>query len=275
MTKISTLGFSCLFTAFIFDALLVLVPNALLAQDTREVEGSYSMVLSRTSTMEETEAKCTEQARLRAIGEAYGYTVSETTMSSVSDENGRFNDAFSVLTRTSVRGEWLRDKEAPRAEWSWDGRELSVRVVVKGIIRSNNREGRTEVVFFPCAAGASNAEQSSFRHGQSLHAHFRAAGDGYLSVFYVDINKGEAYRVFPAPAYSSIDHLSVKAQEDYLLFSRSHAKQFEGYPATVDLVLEVPESQQQSLTSSWPFMPRIPTRNPCSPGQMPRVPCPR
>ena len=218
-----------------------------LAQETREAEAYYTMVLSRTATMEQTEALCTEQARLRAIGEAFGYVVSETTVGNVSDENGRVTDAFSVLTRTSVRGEWLRDKEAPRIEWTWDGRELSVQVVVKGIIRSNSREGRTEVVFYPCTAGEPTAEQINFRHGQSLLARFRAAGDGYLSVFYVDVAKGEAYRVFPAPAYASLDHLEVKAQQEYLLFSRSHSKQFEGYPATLDLVLEVPEGKQQGM----------------------------
>jgi len=221
-------------------------PGAL-AQETREAEGSYTMVLSRTATMEQTEALCTEQARLRAIGDAFGYVVSETSVGNVSDENVRVTDAFSVLTRTSVRGEWLRDKESPRTEWTWDGRELSVRVVVKGIIRSNSREGRTEVVFYPCAAGELTVEQSSFRHGQSLLARFRAASDGYLSVFYVDVAKGEAYRVFPAPAYASLDHLGVKAQQEYLLFSRSHSKQFEGYPATLDLLLEVPEGKQQGL----------------------------
>ena len=239
--------FRILFPCIASCALLLMNAPVALAQETREAEAYYTMVLSRTATMEQTEALCTEQARLRAIGEAFGYVVSETTVGNVSDENGRVTDAFSVLTRTSVRGEWLRDKEAPRIEWTWDGRELSVQVVVKGIIRSNSREGRTEVVFYPCTAGEPTAEQINFRHGQSLLARFRAAGDGYLSVFYVDVAKGEAYRVFPAPAYASLDHLEVKAQQEYLLFSRSHSKQFEGYPATLDLVLEVPEGKQQGM----------------------------
>jgi hypothetical protein len=214
-------------------------------QKPEQVQASYTIVLSRTASMESTEAACVEQARLKAIGDAFGYSVSETTLSNVSDENGKANSSFTALTRTSVRGEWIRDNEPPMIVWNCDGGEFSVTATVRGEARALSPSGKSAVEFHACLRERPQIPLAEFTHGQSLYARFRASQDGYLTVYYVDHTKGEAYRVLPAPAYSSLDHHEVKADRDYLLFDRAAAKNFEGYPATVDLVMEVPEGKKQ------------------------------
>jgi hypothetical protein len=235
------------FQICILFQLCIHVSTNIYAQKPREAAATYTMVLSRTSTMQETETLCIEQARLKAIADAFGYSISETTVGSVSDQNGKVNDAFNVLTKTSVKGEWISDTAPPKLEWKCENNELSVTAFVSGKIRENSKEGKTEVEFYPCLPSDYRIETVSFRSGQTLNTFFRSARKGYLSVFYVDHTTSEAYRVFPSPAYSSLDHLEVNADQDYVLFNRSYASQFAGYPATVDLTMELPADKSQVL----------------------------
>jgi hypothetical protein len=233
---------------FITCLLISLVPSiGSFAQRPQDASATYTMVLSRTSTMQETETMCIEQARLKAIADAFGLSVSETTVGNVSDQNGKVTDLFNVLTKTSVRGEWISDTAPPKLEWKCENNDLIVTAYVSGKIRENSKEGKTDVEFYACLPSDYRTETTSFRSGQTLNTFFRSARKGYLSVFYVDHTTGDAYRVFPSPAYSSLDHLEVNADQDYVLFNRSYASQFAGYPATVDLTMELPADKSQVL----------------------------
>jgi hypothetical protein len=233
---------------FITCLLISLVPSiGSFAQRPQDASATYTMVLSRTSTMQETETMCIEQARLKAIADAFGLSVSETTVGNVSDQNGKVTDLFNVLTKTSVRGEWISDTAPPKLEWKCENNDLIVTAYVSGKIRENSKEGKTDVEFYACLPSDYRTETKSFRSGQTLNTFFRSARKGYLSVFYVDHTTGDAYRVFPSPAYSSLDHLEVNADQDYVLFNRSYASQFAGYPATVDLTMELPADKSQVL----------------------------
>jgi hypothetical protein len=240
-SSINTVGMK----AQLLVVILLVSVNVFSQREQVERVASYTMVLPRTASMENTEAACVEQARLKAIGEAFGYSVSETTLSNVSDENGKASNAFTVLTRTNVRGEWIRDNEPPLIVWNCNGGEFSVTATVRGQARALSPSGKSAVEFHACLRERPQVPVAEFTHGQSLYAQFRASQDGYLTVYYVDHTKGEAYRVLPAPAYPSLDHHEVKADRDYVLFDRAASKSFAGYPATVDLVMEVTAGKEQ------------------------------
>jgi hypothetical protein len=87
------------------------------AQKPIQVSGSYSMVLERNRTIEETEKICIEQARLTALAAAFGTSVTETTVNSTYDKNGNTDNSFHVLTRTNVGGEWIADDASPLINW--------------------------------------------------------------------------------------------------------------------------------------------------------------
>lgn len=216
------------------------------AQRVQEATAIFSMVLSRTATMEQTEARCIEQARLKAVGDAFGYTVSETTLSRIHDTRDTFEDHFSVLTRTSVDGEWLSDTEPPAVSWGCEDGEWTVTATVRGRIRAFGERARAQVAFHASAPG-DGAERNHFRHGQTLHALFRSSHGGHLSVFFIDHATGEAYRVFPAMVYAALDHLPVEADRPYLLFDRAHAAQFPAHPAVTELTVEVPAGRPQAI----------------------------
>ncbi len=224
----------------------MLLPGAVAwAQKEQRAEATERLALPRTVTMEVLEARCIEQARLKAIGDAFGYTVSQLTLSRILDTRDRVEDNFSMLTRTSVEGEWLGDTEPPVVQWSCQEGEPSVTVTVRGRIRSFAEKARAQVVFHPSGT-ADDRVREEFRNGDGLHAHFRASHAGHLAVFYVDHAAGRVYRVFPAAADAALDHLPVQADRSYVLFDPSQqARQWPGHPAVTPLVLEVPDGAPQ------------------------------
>lgn len=223
----------------------VVVPGVLTAQRVQRATATERLVLPRTVTMEALEARCIEQARLKAIGDAFGYTVSEATLGRVLDTRTNFTDDFSVLTRTTVEGEWLGDMEPPVVKWSCEDGELVVTATVHGRIRAFGDKARVQVEF--AATGADGRPRDDFRHGDALYALFRSAKDGHLSVFYVDHAAGQVVRLLPAAADAAADHLTVRADKPYRLFDRTQAAQFPGHPAITEVVLEVPVGEPQVI----------------------------
>jgi hypothetical protein len=226
--------------------LAFLVAHALSAQKVQEASATYSIVLSRTATMADTETQCIEQARLKAVGDAFGYTVSEITLARVLDTRDSFEDNFSVLTRTSVEGEWLGDTEPPVVQWNCVGNDYKVTATVHGKIRAFAEKAKAQVEFHATTPGEGQA-RNEFRHGQTLHAVFRSSHKGHLSVYFVDHTEGKVYRLFPAAAYGTLDHLPVEGDRTYVLFDRAHASQFPGHPAVSELNVEVPAGKPQVI----------------------------
>ncbi len=224
--------------------LAVLFAGTSFAQKERQAEAAFTLMLPRTVTMEALEAQCIEQARLKAIGDALGYSVSEVTLSRILDTRERFEENFSVLTRTSVEGEWLGDTKPPVIVWSCVDGALSVMATVQGRIRAFGERPKAQVVFH--ASGTTDDRpREEFRNGDGLLVHFRASRAGHLSVFYVDHAAGRVYRVFPAAADAALDHLPVLADRHYVLFDPRQTRQFPGHPAMTPLVLEVPDGKPQ------------------------------
>lgn len=216
------------------------------AQKVQEASTTYSIVLTRTATMADTEAQCIEQARLKAVGDAFGYVVTQTTLARVLDTRDRFEDNFSMLTRTSVEGEWVGDIETPVVQWGCVGDEYTVTATVRGHVREFAERAKAQVEFY--ATGPDEGQAlNEFRHGQTLHAVFRSSHKGHLSVYFVDHTEGKVYRLFPAAAYGTLDHLPVEGDRTYVLFDRAHASQFPGHPAVSELNVEVPAGKPQVI----------------------------
>ena len=231
---------------FIFVTIL-LNTLTLSAQKSTPAQGTYSMVLSRTSTMEQTEQQCIEQARLKAIGDSFGYTVSEVTLGNTTEQNGKLDDRFSVLTRTSVQGEWLSDTTTPELTWTWDGKELQVTAKVNGKIREFSKNGKVQISFFACSPNDVTTAKDHFKNNDILNCSFTASSKGYLTVYYLDHTTNEAIRLMPSSAYSNMDGVEVEADKTYILFSKNHVRQFENYNGSNDLVVGLPDGKSQVI----------------------------
>jgi hypothetical protein len=213
-------------------------------QDKIITSGYYTMILARNSTMEATEAACIEQAKLSAIAAEFGTIVSETTVDVTNDENGKVINAFTVLTRTTVKGEWLNDIDKPKITWQCNENELSVSVVVIGHVREFSKVGKAEIKFFSCAPNDFKTEKAVFYNNESLNASFVSSQEGYLSVYYVDHNSNTVLRIFPASSEQNTDHALIQANQAYILFNRKKAQEYGWLTSTTELQLALPDGKK-------------------------------
>ena len=205
------------------------------------------MELSRTSTMEATELQCIEQARLAAIAREFGTTVTETTINRTRDINGQTENSFQLLTRTSVLGEWIEDKDEPIVSWHCEGDRLNVTAKVSGFIRMFSKEGRVDLTFHPCVAGDPMNPRTEFITGEGLNALFKSSSNGYLSIYYIDHATNVVQRLFPAAAMATANHLPVEADKTYLLFNTKTAPNQEWQQATKEITVQLPSGGASTL----------------------------
>ena len=210
------------------------------AQKIIDATGSYTIELSRTKTMEETELLCIEQAKLFAIAAEFGTVVSETTISNIKDENGKVDDQFTVLSRTTVKGEWVVDTAAPEIQWVCQNSLLSVTVTVNGKIRGLSKSGKSNVNFYTCTNASPDVEKYTFKEGENLYASFQSSKDGYLSLFYVDYSSMTIQRLLPANSGDNLDALQINADQKYILFDRKLAYKYGWVSQSSELELTLP-----------------------------------
>jgi hypothetical protein len=215
-----------------------------ISQKTVQSAGTYTMELSRTQTMVDTEKACIEQAKLAAIAKEFGTVVTETTVNNTLDVNGQSDNRFTVLTRTAVKGEWLEDTEQPKVTWTCMEQTMSVTAEVHGKIRAFSKEGKVEMKFFTCGAGAQAHEKFVFKEGESLYAHLQCSKSGYVSVYYIDHTANTAVRLLPSASGQSNDALEIKADEEYILFDRNKALSYGWKGQSSELELNLPEGKQ-------------------------------
>ena len=176
------------------------------------------MELPKNITMEQLEQRCIEQARLKAIGDAFGLVLSETTVDNAQESAAGYVGSFAVLTKTNVQGEWLRDKSEPLLNWEPSGKTLKLTATVTGVIREFPKTGKSRVVIHLSNDRHMTNEVSQFKNGQDLFASFQTSSKGHLSVFYIDHSTEEVYRLIPSATGNDLNSIEVQADKVYELF---------------------------------------------------------
>jgi hypothetical protein len=233
---------------YMFASLILLVSSFSVGQELKKVSAEYSMILSRTATMEQTETACLEQARLKAIGDEFGYVVSETTISNVNDSNGKVNDQFSVLTNTNVKGEWIKDTAPAEIVWGCVGNDYQVTVKVLGEVRAIKKEGKTKLNFFSCSPYDVTAQKFIFKNNERLNCSLTSSQAGYVSIYYLDHTSNEAIRLLPSTSYNHLDGVEIQPDTPYILFNKAYTNQFKEMTSnSSDLILGLPEGKDQII----------------------------
>jgi len=168
--------------------------------------------------MEQLEQLCIEQARLRAIGDAFGYSLSETTVDNTKEGNSGLSNSFAVLTKTNVQGEWLRDKTEPQLNWVPSGKTLKLTATVEGVIREFPKTGKAKIAIHLSNDKEMRNEVTQFKDGQDLFASFQSSSKGHLSVFYLDHSTQEVYRLIPSATGNDLNSVEMQADKIYQLF---------------------------------------------------------
>ena len=202
---------------YLIAILILLHSTFAFAQKEKEVHANYSMELPRNLTMEQLEQRCIEQARLKAIGDAFGYTLSETTVDNTQEGNSGLNNSFAVLTKTNVQGEWLRDKSEPILKWEAINETLKLTASVHGVIREFPKTGKSAIEIHLSNDSKMTNSVTQFKDEQDLFATFRSSSKGKLSVFYVDHFSNEVYRLIPSATNNDLNSVDVLSDKVYEL----------------------------------------------------------
>jgi hypothetical protein len=202
----------------LFALLIVLNSTSCLAQKEQEVHSSYSMELPKNITMEQLEQRGIEQARLKAIGDAFGIVLSETTVDNTQEGNSGLNNSFAVLTKTNVQGEWLLDKTEPELKWEPANKTLKLTATVHGVIREFPKTGKAKIEIHLSNDSEMTNDITQFKHKQDLFASFQTSSKGKLSVFYIDHSSEEAYRLIPSATNNDLNTVEVQSDIIYKLF---------------------------------------------------------
>lgn len=185
--------------------------------------------------------KAIETARIKAIGDQFGYVIVQGISTSTKTIQGKdivTSSTIQEVSNTLVKGEWVADDEGfPKTRFVLrdKGQEQEIWLIceVKGRARAVEE---AEVDFESYAYNCQEPEkcnQGMFNNHDSMFLYFKTPVSGYLSVFMLE--EGLVYRLLPyaqmeKPYESSVP---VKSDEPYYLFSPEHRDYFEGF-ALVD-----------------------------------------
>ena len=116
--------------------LLLLGADRCMAQRVKEVSAEYTYVTSADVSVTEAKRTALERARLQALADEFGTTVSQTNTTQIKNTSGGKSSLdFLSLGSSEVKGEWLHDTRQPEYEIKFEDNNLIVHVTVSGKAR--------------------------------------------------------------------------------------------------------------------------------------------
>lgn len=155
--------------------------------------GEYKYIVPENMSQTEAKAIAIERARLTAIANEFGTTVSQTNLSTTHVENGTTRNDFLSLGETEVKGDWLGDTKEPQVETYYEQDRLIVFASVCGQARAIQNAEVELLISVLC----NGIESERFYNNNRLSVDFKAPIDGYLSIFLRDDNVGVVSCLMP------------------------------------------------------------------------------
>lgn len=217
----------------------LLLPLTLSAQKAEKVCGEYTYYSSLDKSPEEAKRIALERAKIEALAEKFGTTVSQNNFTNVKNENGNSSIDFHSIGGSEVKGEWLETIGEPDFQVNIEQNQLVVKVSVCGKARE---VVRAEVEFSASLLrnGMEDRFKSEeFRDGDDIYLSFVSPANGFLAVYLVD-NEQKVYCLLPY-RQSSGSAVEVKHGCSYLFFSAKKADN----PEEVDEYVLTAEKEEE------------------------------
>jgi len=197
------------------------------SQEVKE-EGDYKMIIENNMTQEQAEHICIEKAQTNAIEKAFGIAIiqgnSTFMQNNKTGEKVETHDVFNSISGTYVAGEWVKDLQTPSVKKVTDAdNKVWIEAHVRGIVRKIKT---TQVTFTaePASCEDRKCITMDFNNGQDFYLIFKAPKDGFVAV-YVDVPiQDTTYRILPYKQFHSQACVPVKADEEYIFFSKKYDK---------------------------------------------------
>lgn len=197
--------------------LAAIMCNYLPAQTLKTVEGRYVYHASRDESPSQAERIAINKAKIVALQEEFGTTVSGASASSLIQKNGMTQSKFIQLSSEGeLNGEWVADIEEPKVSTVYSTDGLVVTAIVKGKaqeITGNKIDFKANILR---NSPNINNESEEFIGGNDVFVRFISPVDGYLTIYLLDSE--EAYCLLP---YRNCPEGSFKVEhgKEYYLFS--------------------------------------------------------
>ena len=176
--------------------------------------GEYKYIVPENMSQTEAKAIAIERARLTAIANEFGTTVSQTNLSTTHVENGRTRNDFLSLGETEVKGDWLGDTKEPEIKRVFEDDHLVFYASVCG----KARELQTADVELLIQIINNGFETERFKNNDKVCVRFKSPVNGYVAIF---IRNGEENLVSCMLPYENENGKArlVKSNKEYTYLS--------------------------------------------------------
>lgn len=192
-----------------------------------KVSGEYTYRCGLDKSPEEAKRIALERAKIEALAEKYGTTISQTNLTNVTTSNGDSKIDFESISSSQVKGEWIETIGEPEFSISIDGDMLSVTAKVSGKAREIKQAGADFLAKMLRSASDSN-DVSEYHEGDRMLMSFTSPVRGFLSCYLIG-DDGMAYCILPY-MNSDASIVTIDKDKDYIFFSSEHSDS----PAIVD-----------------------------------------
>lgn len=196
------------------------------SQRTAKVSATYTYYAPETMSVEEAKRVALDRAKIQAIADEFGTTVSQSTSTVITNKNGESDTQFFALGGSDVKGEWIETIGNPEYQLKFKNHFLIVECSVKG----KAREIVSAKIEFEAKTLRNGTElrfgDVNFRDGDDLYLYFQSPINGYLAVYLLDELSQTVYCILPYKA-QTFSAYPVLANKEYVMFSRKDADKSE------------------------------------------------
>lgn len=192
------------------------------SQNIQKVSAAYTYYASETVSVEDAKRTALERAKVQALADCFGTTVSQSSSTIISNKNGVSDSRFFSLGGSDVKGEWVETVGEPEYEIMFEDHFLVVKCTVNGLAKEIPS---AKVDFFakPLRNGTTlKFEATEFSDGDDLFLYFKSPIDGYLTVYLFDEVTQQSYCILPYKKSSGMAY-EIKSDKEYIFFSTKDA----------------------------------------------------
>jgi len=198
--------------------LFLFVSVTVYSQKVQKVSAVYTYYAPETMSVEEAKRTALERAKIQAIADEFGTTVTQSTSTIVSNKNGESDTQFLSVGGSDVKGEWIETIGEPTYEITFENHFLVVICTIKG----KAREIISQNIVFDVRSLRNGTtlrfESTEFKNGDDLFLFFKSPVDGNLAVYLLDEQSQQVYSILPYKSEKK-SATPVTAEREYIFFS--------------------------------------------------------
>lgn len=201
----------------------VLMTFSLFPQKIQKVSAKYTYYAPGTMSVEEAKRTALKYAKIQAVADEFGTTVTQSTSLISSDKNGQSDEKFFSIAETDVKGEWIETIGEPAYDIQFEDHHMAVTCMVKGKVREVIN-AKVEFIAKPLRNGTSlKYESTEFKDRDDLYLYFQSPVDGFLSVYLLDEISQTVYSILPYKN-ENVSVTSIVSNKEYIFFSVKEAE---------------------------------------------------